>query len=433
MQARNRSHFAAKRTLVRGRVAFRTGGVRLTALLAMLILVLWEGLATAQCGSYCDIKIDPPIPGPNDPFTFILTGTWCDSCVPRSPVVSVSGRTITISTSNLSPVCLHVLTDWELKVFIGGLPVPGWYQVLVIHNGQYICGKEFEVREGLQPPVGPFGILAIPGTTDGEGKFSVPLPIPGVMASGRLLDPSGGPLANQAFSLTPVTKGATLSSPEDITAFVLNAPGYGKTFVTKFSRFTLFGLTSFLLGDVKLEPAELPWNADRPITWDDFQGDPPEDPGEEAAQIFMELGYSFECSLTFDRGTGKWKAHLTKVTTTNTMDRSKSWVVPDQKTPELLNHEQKHFDLNEVYRRLLDAELQKLVCKLEATGNTKEEAEEKLGRMLNEVFDKFNKKCGEVQEQYDKETDHGRNAEKQREWDKKISDWLSDPSKAPQP
>ncbi len=60
-------------------------------------------------------------------------------------------------------------------------------------------------------------------------------------------------------------------------------------------------------------------------------------------------------------------------------------------------------------------------------------AGQNLNRKINEVFDKFDKKCDEVQKQYDKETDHGRNAEKQREWDKKISDWLTDPSKAPQP
>ncbi len=435
MQARNKSQCAVRRTLERGRVAFRIGGVRLTALLAfaMLILALWEGLAGAQCGPWCEIKVDPPIPRPNDPIIFVLSGTWCDSCTPRSPVVSVSGRTITIYTSNPSPVFLTVLTDWELRVSIGGLPTPGWYQVLVIHNGQYICGKEFEVREELQPPLGLYGVPSIPGTTDNEGKFSIALPIPGVIASGRLLDRLGLPVANQAFSLTPVTKGATLSSPEDIAAFLLTVPGYSKTLITKFSRLTLFGLASFLLGDVKLEPAELSWNAARLLTWDDFQGEPPVVPGEEGARIAVRLGFAFEYLPSFDPQSGKWKAHLTKVTVTNVMDRSASWVLPEQKTPELLNHEQRHFDLNEVYRRLAEAELQRHVCRLEAMGATENEAKENLGGMIGDVLDKFDKKCDEVEEQYDTETDHGRNAEQQAEWDKRIAGWLADPSTAPQP
>lgn len=275
----------------------------------------------------------------------------------------------------------------------------------------------------------------ISGRTDAEGGFSVPLPWPGAMVTGRLLSPDGRPLALQEFSLNLIPKGAAISDPEDIGGFTITVPGYLKAKVTQFSTFSLLGTTRFLLRDVQLEEVELPWSADRPLTWDDFQGDLPEDARErgEAAEIHMYISWSGEWRIWFDRVSGKWKACLATATTKNAMDRANSWVDPDHKTPGLLNHEQKHFDLNEVYRGLLDTELQKLMRNLEAEGNTKEQVENALEKKANEVVEKFQKKCDEVQRRYDDETDHGMDADKQEEWDKKIHGWLLDPGKAPKP
>lgn len=114
------------------------------------------------------------------------------------------------------------------------------------------------------------------------------------------------------------------------------------------------------------------------------------------------------------------------------MDRAKSWVLPQAKTQETLNHEQRHFDLNEVYRRLLELSLRKFLG-IEVSGATREEAEGKLKTMLNAVFERVIARCQEIQNRYDRETDHGRNLQKQREWDRWISEWLSDPFRAPQP
>jgi hypothetical protein len=62
------------------------------------------------------------------------------------------------------------------------------------------------------------------------------------------------PLPNQEFTLTLVPKGETLASPEDIAAFTFKVPGYQETTVTQFSKLSLFGLTSYLVGDACLAP-----------------------------------------------------------------------------------------------------------------------------------------------------------------------------------
>lgn len=368
--------------------------------------------------------------------------------IPILPGVTVTGTLTECTVRSLSNVVVFVsivpkqvgtLRSVEdiAKVRVSS---PGYGEVEVIElmltSSSDISGRTYTtihvgticLRSGQELSAGQ-----ITGKTDAEGKFTVSLPFPGATVSGRLIDPFFRPIQNQPFTILLIPKGVTF--PEEIAGFVIAVPGYVEATVTKFSKFVFFGLTNFLLGDVQLMSAELPWNADRPLTWDDFQGLPPAgaEKSAEAAQIVMRLGYSFKAQTWFDTKTGKWKAHLIEVTTTNAMDRTRSWVVPERKTDALLNHEQKHFDLNEVYRRLLQAALENFLGRLETVGDTEEEAMAKLEEKLKEMFERVKRKCEEVQNQYDQETEHGRNAEKQREWDKKIAEWLFDPTKAPQP
>jgi len=103
---------------------------------------------------------------------------------------------------------------------------------------------------GPAQPVTP--TAPISGKTDAEGKFTVSLPWPGTTVSGRLTECTVKPLPNQEFTLTLVPKGETIASPEDIAGFTFSVHGYRETTATKFSRLSLFGLTSYLLGDVCL-------------------------------------------------------------------------------------------------------------------------------------------------------------------------------------
>ncbi len=105
------------------------------------------------------------------------------------------------------------------------------------------------------PPVTPTG--PITGKSDAEGKFTGTL-APGVTVTGRLTECTVKPLPNQQFTLTPLPKGEVIASPEDIAGFTFAVPGYQETTVTKFSKFSLFGLTTYSLGDVCLPLAAKP-------------------------------------------------------------------------------------------------------------------------------------------------------------------------------
>lgn len=121
-------------------------GLLLTGAALVAATVLWQGALGQGCGPWVRVEVDPPNPTSNDPITLILSGIWCDSCTPGSPTVSVVGNTITVRTTNKSPMCFPVQTPWELSVPVGRLS-PGRYSVLVVHNGQPIGGLEIlEVR-----------------------------------------------------------------------------------------------------------------------------------------------------------------------------------------------------------------------------------------------------------------------------------------------
>lgn len=96
------------------------------------------------------------------------------------------------------------------------------------------------------------------------------------------------------------------------------------------------------------------------------------------------------------------------------VEKSESWVVTSQKSAELLNHEQGHFDI----LGLMARELKHAAA--EASASTKTE----LIRALRNLMAEKQGRADEVDGDYDSEaeTNHGKNKTKQDQWDKKISD-----------
>jgi hypothetical protein len=283
--------------------------------------------------------------------------------------------------------------------------------------------------ERAAPPTG------VAGSTDALGRFRVNLPWPGTSVSGRLVDPAGAPLPVTEFRIVPLSRdGSQAGSPDEIAGFSLEIPGREPVRLTRFIKLGLPGVVLFDLGDVTSgEEADLlPWSKDRPLTWDDFRGQPPEAPSGEAAYIRYRLEVRDAVPvLKWDPATKSWEARLDpqKLRVLNLMVRSLSWVDPARKTDHLLAHEQGHFDLAEVYRRILE----KRLLALRARGATQKQAVAALMKAVEAAQNAVWEKLEEVQNRYDGETGHGANPEKQSEWLDKIKLWLRNPGAAPQP
>ncbi|TAE78919.1 MAG: DUF922 domain-containing protein [Bacteroidetes bacterium] len=96
------------------------------------------------------------------------------------------------------------------------------------------------------------------------------------------------------------------------------------------------------------------------------------------------------------------------------MLKSKSFLPKD--VPYTLNHEQKHFDLCEVYAR----KIRQKIAEKDFTKVKDTPAE------INKIYNKLIAEYFKEQEKFDKETEHGINAAKQQIWNEKIAGMLAD-------
>lgn len=167
--------------------------------------------------------------------------------------------------------------------------------------------------------------------------------------------------------------------------------------------------------------ARLYWDANRPLGWDDFWAPPPPDRDPSAA-AGIAIALEYKLTAAVERVGTTWRARIESLTVTAAMERDRSWALPDRRTAAGLNHEQRHFDLAEAYRRLLEALLRPLV----GTGTTAAEAQENLRAQAEATFRQVRDRHASAQARYDRETSHGRDATRQAEWDKLIASWLRD-------
>lgn len=143
------------------------------------------------------------------------------------------------------------------------------------------------------------------------------------------------------------------------------------------------------------------WSPDRKLVWADFRASPdPASPNAALTSTSIQADFGFSNkSLTF---------HIRCQ-----FDKNKSWV--RVRNDYILSHEQGHFDIAEIYARLLDKTLKEYKPD---QGN--------IGKEVNQIYEDVMHRYRERQAQYDTETQFSENAPKQREWLKKIVGELED-------
>jgi len=149
------------------------------------------------------------------------------------------------------------------------------------------------------------------------------------------------------------------------------------------------------------EPASIQWNPLRKLTWSDYKGTPYRDQDTNiAARTNCRFGI---------------KINGLKVDVISEFIPERSNVRPGKETAALLAHEQLHFDLCEVYARLLRKELRRSPL---TTAN--------IEAVSRDAFLKYYDAYKERQIIYDSETHHGLNQEKQNLWNTQVATALTD-------
>ena len=160
-------------------------------------------------------------------------------------------------------------------------------------------------------------------------------------------------------------------------------------------------LTLLLLSFQVNDEEYIYWSKSNKLKWSYFTSKTSSGNNVKGAYIFTDIN----CYADF-------LGNDIKVFVTARMQRCNSWVVESDKSDYLLNHEQRHFDLAEVYSRRIKKELNDF----EDLNIKNDDFEIQFNATVSKLLDEFDK----IQTQYDQETKHSHNKVKQTEWDKYI-------------
>ena len=145
----------------------------------------------------------------------------------------------------------------------------------------------------------------------------------------------------------------------------------------------------------------LKWDPFKKLTWADYKGSPNPD-SDAAASTTTYLGIDYNIS------TNSFSYKIQSL-----FSKTRSWGL--HKTPYILSHEQGHFDIAEVFARMLHKKMS------EYKFNRKTYQKD-----LKKIYEEVTEEKEEVQNEYDRETRHSINKAKQAEWLKKIEEMLEE-------
>lgn len=161
---------------------------------------------------------------------------------------------------------------------------------------------------------------------------------------------------------------------------------------------TILLLTSFCI----IQDNCFYWHERDVLTWDDFTTVKKGALKHEAAHVHVGIVSNVKYrndTLTFEVKTCS--------------DPTKSVVVEGKQTDYILSHEQRHFDIQEIYSRKYRKQLSEYDFCLKT-----------LQKDVQKLYKKVFVECTKEQALYDKQTSHSINKEKQEEWNQKIDKQL---------
>lgn len=164
-----------------------------------------------------------------------------------------------------------------------------------------------------------------------------------------------------------------------------------------FRKYSLLAILIFPLALTAQEAKEkmISWQAERKLTWADFQGRP-DLRSDAAASTATMVGVEYE----YYDNNFSYKVSCN-------FSKNKSWV--RVKKDIILSHEQGHFDIAEIFTRILHKEMSAYRFNRSTYRND-----------VDKIYDTILELKNKMQDQYDEETDYSRNKEKQILWLKKI-------------
>ncbi len=144
------------------------------------------------------------------------------------------------------------------------------------------------------------------------------------------------------------------------------------------------------------------------LTYDDFQGSVPDSTGNEAAVTSSGISYETSSQIRHSR-------LLLHFVLTPAFNKKNSWFKPEGKQPQVLAHEQTHFDITAVK-----------ACEWAAAIRATIFTRDNFMDQVHKLQDQFTEACKTEEDTYDQETNHGLITEKQHAWEEKVHQRLKE-------
>ena len=166
------------------------------------------------------------------------------------------------------------------------------------------------------------------------------------------------------------------------------------------------------------------WSKDFFLSWSDFQADPNPAAFEDSSS---NIKYHHTWTVNSEMKDGKIFYFIDDIQLTTQFLKHLSWVRILHATEQLLNHEQGHFDLAELFRpeitQTLREKLQgkRFITRGQNDEQRKQFAKENSGILIANELELLSKKLQHKRKQYDEETNFGKNLEIQKFFNKKFS------------
>lgn len=157
------------------------------------------------------------------------------------------------------------------------------------------------------------------------------------------------------------------------------------------------GFFILILTAPQVEPDRIDWSERRKLTWADFKGEP-----QESAFYVATTNSGLHFTYT---STNTNNVITVKSVVTSIFFSDKSWYKPGKVNDKVLQHEQTHFDISELFAR----KLRKKLANFKFTNNIKSEMETLYKG--NEIERQA------MQARFDKETDHSKIEIVEEQWE----------------
>lgn len=189
---------------------------------------------------------------------------------------------------------------------------------------------------------------------------------------------------------------------QDCSVYVMNIVHMKKLHILIIAALSVFFISATISDHTKCKSTPngpvIEWEPDVKLTWSNFKSK--NNPSKGFAVAASTCGFGYD---------GIINGNEMKLNIYVRFYCNESWYHKDYLLQEVLDHEQLHFDICELYGRIF----YKNILFLRKSGSLNE-------RTLNKLLYKLRDEYDATQDKYDKDTNHSTNGERQVEWNRKI-------------